>query len=112
MVPPGLINRSQQTIHTPTPTPTPTPPRIQSLYVASKVPHVIELVQQALRDGRYAPVIGLQTTGEAQIRAAALAGARAPRKKGAAGEEDDEDDEEGISQVASVFQVRGGAWGE
>lgn len=36
--------------------------------MASKVPVVIELAQQAIRDG-YAPVIGLQLTGESSMQA-------------------------------------------
>lgn len=39
----------------------------RSLYVAAKVPTVIALAQEAIANG-YAPVIGLQTTGESQIR--------------------------------------------
>lgn len=72
----------------------------QSLYVASKVPFVVEQAQAALLDGRYAPVIGIQTTGEAQIKAAM----RRPRRRRNGAEEDDEDEDE-ICQVASTFEV-------
>lgn len=57
--------------------------------MASKVPFVIEQAKKALNDG-YAPVIGLQMTGEAQVR-----GEMART----------EDDLAHISPAASIFEV-------
>lgn len=51
----------------------------RSLYVAAKVPTVIKLAREAIEQG-YAPVIGLQTTGESQIKTRASAAADRRRR--------------------------------
>jgi hypothetical protein len=63
------------------------------MYVASKVPTVIALAQQGIKDG-YAPVIGLQRTGEAAANA---------REQRGGGDEDDEDE---LSQCSHILEVR------
>ena len=76
----------------------------KSLYVASKVPFVIEQAQQALADG-YAPVIGLQTTGEAaQARQGALPPPPPKKKGGVKGEAEDEEAYDEVSNVAHTLE--------
>lgn len=70
----------------------------KSLYVAAKVPFLIEQAKAALEAG-YAPIIGLQATGESHIRAAR-------GQKGAATGAAPEDNDDGIeiSQCRAIIE--------
>ena len=72
--------------------------------MAGKVPFVIELAQQALADG-YAPVIGLQITGEASMQARqGMAPPARPKRVGAEGGAEDEEAYDEVSHVAHTFE--------
>jgi hypothetical protein len=71
----------------------------RSLYVAAKVPTVIKLAREAIEQG-YAPVIGLQTTGESQIKTRASAAAERRRRGRERGEEEVVEEEWGVEELS------------
>lgn len=71
----------------------------RSLYVAAKIPMVIRLAREAIEQG-YAPVIGLQTTGESQIKTRMSAAAERRRRGRARGEKEMVEEEGGAEGLS------------
>jgi len=81
----------------------------RSLYVAAKVPTVIKLAREAIEQG-YAPVIGLQTTGESQIKTRASAAAERRMRGRGMGEEEVVEEEGGGEDWSGGRGRRDGFW--